>query len=288
MKLSCAVIADLLPLYAEELAGEESRALVEEHLRDCPDCRKKLDALRQPKTAAPDGAGALRAVKKDIRRRRLLAALLAALLVFLPLLTLLARSTEKVPMPYEEGLIEVTEADGDGLSFSVDGAASGVDSQLCTDPDSGETTLLIQLWRSRWDRPQGQPLERGSYAVSRTPDRVLYGYGFGREEQKLLYGTPMSGGLMLLPRLVLGYYLLYDAVLAVLFGLLWRARRGKKAGETMRALFFAALAYPVGHLLIKGVQLRSFFVPRDLGFILLAAAAVWGLMMLGWAKKNEE
>ena len=40
MKLSCGVIRDLLPLYAENLAGEESRQLVEEHLADCEACRK--------------------------------------------------------------------------------------------------------------------------------------------------------------------------------------------------------------------------------------------------------
>ena len=32
MKLSCNVIRDLLPLYAENLNSEESNALVDEHL----------------------------------------------------------------------------------------------------------------------------------------------------------------------------------------------------------------------------------------------------------------
>lgn len=290
MKLSCGVIRDLLPLYAENLAGEESCALVEEHLALCPDCRKHLEEMKQPKPAAPDGAEALRCVKKEIRRKRMTAVLLAALLVFLPLFALLAWETDKVAVPWEDGLITVESAENGALTLSVDGRVSGLDSQLCTDPEFGDT-LLLQAWSSRWNETRALEPGRGSYTVSSVPDRVIYGYGFGNDEQKLLCGEPMQGGIMLLPRLVLGYYLLYDAAAAVVFGLLWLIFRKKKT-DVPRALFFAALSYPIGHLLIKGPQTLSFFVPRDLAFILIAAAAVWGLLMLTWTilrqKKQKE
>ena len=42
MKLSCNVIRDLLPLYAENLTSEESNALVDEHLCGCDECAKQL------------------------------------------------------------------------------------------------------------------------------------------------------------------------------------------------------------------------------------------------------
>ena len=42
MKISCNVIEDLLPLYVDDGVSEDSRQLVEEHLRDCPSCRKML------------------------------------------------------------------------------------------------------------------------------------------------------------------------------------------------------------------------------------------------------
>ena len=284
MSLPCSVIRDLLPLYAEDLASEDSKQVVDEHLADCPDCRKQLEALRTPPAPAPDGAAALRAVKKEFRRRRVLAVLLAALLVFLPLFALLAHSTDKIAVPYEDGLIAVESVENDVMTFSVDGRVSGVDSQLCPDPDNGETTLLVQAWSNSWNESRGLAPERGSYSVSPAPDRVIYGYGTARsDKQELLYGEPMQGGIMLLPRLVLGYYLLYDAVLAVIFVLLWSVKRKTKAGEIFRGLFFATLAYPIGHLLIKGPHTLSFFVPRDLAYILIAAAAVWGLLMLGWS-----
>lgn len=291
MNIPCGVIRDLLPLYAEDLAGEETKRLVDGHLADCPDCRKRLEELKQPPAPAPDGADALRAVKKGIRRRRLTAALLAALLVFLPLLAIFAYSTTRIPVPYEDGLVAVESEENGVLTLSVDGRVSGVDSTLIEDPDSGEKTLLLQAWTSRGR--QGELLqERGSYTVDPIPDRVMYGYGFRNDEQKLLYGEPMNGGVMLLPRLVLAYYALMALGAALVFGLLWLLLRKKKAAPALRALCFAALSYPVGHLLIKGLQFRSFFVPRDLAFILAAAAAVWGLLMLGWEilrrKKTEK
>ena len=39
--LTCGVVGDLLPSYVENLLGEESRAAVERHLKDCPDCTAK-------------------------------------------------------------------------------------------------------------------------------------------------------------------------------------------------------------------------------------------------------
>ena len=46
MKTPCSVIQDLLPLYAEDLTGEDSRKLVEDHLESCPDCRAVLENMR--------------------------------------------------------------------------------------------------------------------------------------------------------------------------------------------------------------------------------------------------
>ena len=287
-ELSCGVIRDLLPLYAEDLAGEETKTLVAEHLESCPACRKLYQELKTPPAPEPDSANALLGVKKEIRRKRLTAVLLAALLVFLPLFALLARSTDKIAVPWEKDLICVDSAENGALTLSVDGRVSGMESERCTDPDTGETTLLLQGWSSRWSERRELTNERGTYTVSPVPDRVLYGYGFRNMGQKLIYGEPMSGGVNILPRLALGYYLLLAAAAAVFFGLLWLLLRKKKAVPALRALFFAAISYPIGHLLIKGTQTMSFFLLRDLAFILIAAAAVWGLLMLGWTIRRQK
>ena len=44
--MECNIIRDLLPIYADGLESEESRALIEAHLEGCPDCRAQLERMR--------------------------------------------------------------------------------------------------------------------------------------------------------------------------------------------------------------------------------------------------
>ena len=46
MRTPCEIVRDLLPLYADEVCSAESRALVEEHLSECPGCGEYLKQLR--------------------------------------------------------------------------------------------------------------------------------------------------------------------------------------------------------------------------------------------------
>ena len=88
MDISCNIIRDLLPLYAEDLASEDTRALVQEHLCGCIDCTNYLGSLKRetpiPVENTPDS---LRKVKKTILRRRLLS-VAAALLSLITLASL--------------------------------------------------------------------------------------------------------------------------------------------------------------------------------------------------------
>lgn len=47
MKISCAVIGDLLPLYADNICSEESAELVDEHISECSVCKSKLEAMTE-------------------------------------------------------------------------------------------------------------------------------------------------------------------------------------------------------------------------------------------------
>lgn len=82
MKISCNIIRDLLPLYAEDLASEDTRALVEEHLCTCEDCTNELNTMKKaapiPVEASPES---LDKVKKIIRRRRAVSVMAAVMTV---------------------------------------------------------------------------------------------------------------------------------------------------------------------------------------------------------------
>lgn len=40
--MTCEVIMDLIPMYADKSASDETRVLVENHIKDCPSCKRFL------------------------------------------------------------------------------------------------------------------------------------------------------------------------------------------------------------------------------------------------------
>lgn len=68
MKLPCKTVEDLLPLYHDSVCSKESRCLVEEHLADCPNCKKILAELDdEPQTTEVrfDDTTALRSLHRQ-------------------------------------------------------------------------------------------------------------------------------------------------------------------------------------------------------------------------------
>ena len=88
MKLSCKVIEDMLPLYYDGVCSEESAALVEEHLKECPHCSHILSELRSD-IATPeknvDDMKPLKKIQRSYKKRKthwLIA--VAVILLFIP------------------------------------------------------------------------------------------------------------------------------------------------------------------------------------------------------------
>ena len=47
MKLPCEMIEDMLPMYADDACSQESAAIIEMHLQNCPECGDYLRVLRE-------------------------------------------------------------------------------------------------------------------------------------------------------------------------------------------------------------------------------------------------
>lgn len=89
MKYTCEMIRDLIPLCAESLCSEDSRAAVGEHIQSCAECRKLYEALPgapQPENAPiPDESKTFfkvaRRIAKSRRLNRILGIVLGVLLI---------------------------------------------------------------------------------------------------------------------------------------------------------------------------------------------------------------
>ncbi len=80
MNIKCEVIKDPLPLYVHGVTSEESCALIEEHLKECEDCRQYLELLQEDmpdisEVSLADETASLRKIKRRIRRNRVLVVL---------------------------------------------------------------------------------------------------------------------------------------------------------------------------------------------------------------------
>ena len=82
MEISCDIIRDLLPLYAEDLVSEDSRKLVDEHLCGCDPCTRQLAVMKKAAQLPVEvDTRALKRVGNIIRHRRILAVLTALMFV---------------------------------------------------------------------------------------------------------------------------------------------------------------------------------------------------------------
>ena len=130
MKISCNIIKDLLPLYVENIVSNESKALVEEHLKSCIECQSKLQKMQQPvKLSADKDMNELKALKKLWNRGKLRIAIITSVSLILLFTCLISLYFVELPVKYSDGKITVTEEplhDIDGFFLQVKGSGIGI------------------------------------------------------------------------------------------------------------------------------------------------------------------
>lgn len=114
MKISCNVIRDILPLYAEDLASEDTKRLVDDHLCECDDCSRELGVLKKVQMIPVEReVTGLKKVKKTIVIRRIVAVMTALLLV-LSIYTCFGMLMDAQIYLNAEDIVESVEALEDG------------------------------------------------------------------------------------------------------------------------------------------------------------------------------
>ncbi len=132
MDISCDIIRDLLPLYAEDMASPDSKKLVDDHLCTCDGCTNELGALKRAQAIPLDAdTNSLKRVKNSIRRKRMLTVLAVLLTVSSILISVFNFATVPIYLPYEKA-IEGVELREDGTlvidySRAVTGHGSRID-----------------------------------------------------------------------------------------------------------------------------------------------------------------
>lgn len=289
MNLSCDIIRDLLPLYAEELASADSAEAVDTHLQGCESCRKAYEDMKKCPVIIPEEPG-LDTVRRGLWKRRALTALCAVLIVCMAGCWFLSWLT--APIYLDENVITDVQNNHDGtVTIYMDAAAVGRQTfQFEIDPTEVGETFVI--WTSRWlEYNWSEPIPR-PFAITRTVmhNGIYLFTGKEGEMNYLIYDNPresIGGGAMYLPRLYLGFYFrMAMGIGAVLLGLAFVLRR-RRAGKTLAAIGSLALCYGICQGIVCEFTFASFFAEQELMWAVAMGGCLWGALMCIWAMRKK-
>ena len=310
MNLNCGIIKDLLPLYAENICGDESREAVEAHLTVCESCRSSLEGMKLPQSASPLEALPLQSVAKKIKKKQIRLTALALCIALFLITAYQGRVNQLKPIPYDPGFqISVTADENGGLILKYDNSLEPFAIEGYTDlAEPGNVKVSPYIYSISFRQYEKRPvIDTGkNLPLSETPDsmfsqskKIWFGdhgdlpvkiyYVNPDGPAVLLYGEPEAGeregssGIAFLPRLALNYYVILMAGLLLLIGILYLLMiRLEKPSvrQVLMYLSFLPLSYILSHLAVKGFSGVSWDMIADLKMILTAAAFACAAMAL--------
>jgi hypothetical protein len=276
MKLSCDIIRDLLPLYAEELASADSAGVVEEHLCECEGCRAQLDALKKPVPVPAEEPG-IRKVRKGLVRRWLLGLTCGMLSILLivscagwwllnPIYLQESVVTSVEPSEHLEGWVEIYASApqagyrrlyGEGREWS-----------------EGTRYTVFYTCRAA-ELMQEEPLEEylsvrpgdGTIWLFQDDGSMVLLHGDGENDQPPVQWSYLEK--FTIAALAVGIFL---AVLGL-------SLRKKRLGQCILSAGVLALCYAASQWVVCGGSMASFFWKRELLWAVLIAGCSWGIGM---------
>ncbi len=156
MNISCDIIRDLLPLYAEDMVSQDSKALVDGHLCGCDGCAKELaQLLKRPPVAVDVEPVSLKRVSNTLRRQKVL----TVLAVMMTIISILVTGMElifntPIYLPVEEAIEDVYLDENGNLIIDYARCIVGT-SGLADDGNyfmSANTTVYGYVTAKRLDR----------------------------------------------------------------------------------------------------------------------------------------
>ena len=285
MNISCNVIKDLLPLYAEDMVSNDSREVVEKHLRDCVGCRSVLEEMKREST--PDmrmDEAPLKRVEQGIRQRRWR----TALLVFFATATLFFGLCLYLFTPEylsaEEAIAAVMTTEEGYPQIAFTSAVQGSDFRetKTSDDEGGQTEATIRAWRYRLIDPrQSKPLTE-DYVLRMDVDRVWYSASKSGEEDTLLWGQNFDGGRITLPGLSHTYWFFLALIGTAAFAVGFFLLRKKKLGKACAIAGAFCGSFCLCSLVITGGEFASYHDSWTIGGVLILSFFLTGTIYHGW------
>lgn len=271
--MECDVIRDLIPLYKEGLLSNASKKLVEEHIKTCESCDKFYKEVGNEIYNNSRQNPPLDFLNKTIKKDRKSQFLMIGSFIASLLIILLSYMTKPIPINYRDNLIKV-ETDTDNINIEFDSEVTRLNRTEST--YEGKNIWFIDGYTTNADKKQND-----RYVALKIPkekvDIIAYTNN-GDGLDKILYdpaGVMENGGVASLPRLVLGMYTSLAFIMLVVSVILFLTILKKKDLYKKIRIISVPLSYILASFAIKGKNLSSNYLPRDLIYILVTMVALY-------------
>ena len=319
MEITCKIIQDLLPLYAEQMLSEESVQLVEEHLAGCEACAAKAKELchaelREAETVAESKVGAeaqnltLQKISKGIKRHRWLSVAFGVLVTATLLVGAFCWLYQPQYLAKEEAVIGVKKENG-MVVVELRGSAHVV-SENQTDPVTGKEIVTLTACLKRGELSFGktapiyrldeegnyiieEPMdENGNYTIKkkewRFPEETILWYAENNNPAKdvLLWGEETASHRTVTRWKGTGWYFLLCMPAALAFGACGFFFKEKRFGKLflLPAAFF--VSFPMALWFSAGKALLIYDNAGDMS-IFFALVTVLAVLLTGSAVCGE-
>lgn len=148
MKISCNIIRDILPLYAEDMVCKETREFVDGHLRECDACTKELAELKK-KEAIPVSADTapMEHIRKTIRKRQILTTVCVILTIVSLIWSGMVFMTAPICRSVEKAIEGVELREDGGLAIDL---ARGYRSVAIGFSGEDDMHIFVEFTRDGW------------------------------------------------------------------------------------------------------------------------------------------
>lgn len=240
MEISCNVIRDLLPLYAEDMVSEDSEKLVRDHIARCPACRDNLTAMRVPVEIPMEKGQSLIYTVERIMKTIIVYAMAAVLV----LLTFGGVAFSVIVHPIqgemEEVLVSVTEQDGLVAEELTLLGTRDIGYYHFLESSTGQKIKIISYYKSLYTVLFGTvPVSDTTY-INDYPVETYQSLWYYQDGELIhLWGDETEPKIQLEEG---SEWLLWALGLGVLFSLLYRFFRYEKLGNIAIYSFNVAIA----------------------------------------------
>lgn len=105
----CNIIRDLLPLYVDDVLSVDSKDFVESHLKDCSDCKKEYDLMKEDLVIPRENRdNSLKSIKKTLKSKKIknivLTIILTSIIIISSIELIFHRNTL---IKYDKNLIDI-------------------------------------------------------------------------------------------------------------------------------------------------------------------------------------